>query len=217
MDKSVETGSWIEEIIGTFKPDDSIKVTGTPEEMTSKACWEAFWVSTVAGIPPGPLGMATIVPELITITKIQINLVYRIAKFHGKEQLVTPTIILHILATALGIVLGRNLLRKIGTRFIVKALSAQVIKTLAQKLGVKIATRLLAKIGARWIPIVTAPIFGAFSKSQTTRVGRESNKVFSGDIEFEKVIKCSQGHEVPEESKFCPECGEKMKTTETNQ
>jgi uncharacterized protein (DUF697 family) len=210
MAKSVDTGSWIEDLISKFKPDDSIKVTGTPEEMTSRASWEAFWVSTAAGIPPGPLGMTTIVPELITITKIQINLVYRIAKFYNKEQLVTPTIILHILATALGIVLGRNLLRKMGTRFIVKALSLQVIKTMAQKLGITIGTRLLAKIGARWIPIVTAPIFGAFSKGQTKRVGIASNEIFSSDIEFEKILKCSQGHEVPEESKFCPECGEKM-------
>jgi uncharacterized protein (DUF697 family) len=213
MDQSIEKGSWLEKIIDQFKPDDSIKVTGTPKEMTSKASWEAFWVSTAAGIPPGPLGMATIVPELVTIIKIQINLVYRIAKFHGKEQQVTPTIILHILATALGIVLGRNLLRKIGTRFIVKALSAQVIKTLAQKLGITIATRLLAKIGARWIPIITAPIFGAFSKSQTKRVGIAANEIFSSDIEFEKFMKCSHGHEVPEDSNFCPDCGEKMKTT----
>lgn len=214
MEKSTVTGSWFEDLIGMFKPDDSIEADGTPEEMTRKAAWQAFVISTTAGIPPGPFGMMTILPELLTITKIQINLVYKIAKFYGKVQQVTTPILLHILATALGIVLGRNLLEKIGTRIVVKALSTQSIKILAQKLGVRITQKVLARIGGRWIIFISAPIFGAFSKMQTTRVGNAANEIFSSDIEFEKFKYCSKGHEAPSEAKFCYECGEKLEPEE---
>lgn len=210
MTEKGDTGVWLETLIKTFQPDPDIELTGTPEEMKSSASWKAFSISFAAAIPPGPFGMATIIPELAAITKIQINLVYRIAKYYGKQQEVTPSIVIHILATAFGIVLGRKLLQKVGTRIIVKALSNKVIKTLAQKLGTRIAARVVARVGARWIPILTAPIFGAFSKSQTTNVGNNAIKVFSSDIEFEKTLKCSQGHDVMEDAKFCAECGEKM-------
>lgn len=210
-DEELKSGNWFADLIMNFAPNpEEIKVTGTAKEMTKTASWEAFSISLVAGLPPGPIGMITIIPELIALTKIQINLVYKIAKYYEKEQKVTPTIILHILATAMGIVLGRNLLRKMGTRIIVKALSSRAIQKVAQKLGMTIATRVIARIGGRWIPIVTAPIFAYFSKSQTRRIGEAAIAVFSDDIEFEKMTTCSQGHEVPEGSKFCPECGEKI-------
>lgn len=203
-------GSWFENIIFSFMPDPAIELNGTPKEMTNAASWKAFTLSTIAGIPPGPFGLATIVPELIALTKLQVNLIYRIAKYYGKEEKLTPTLMIHVFATGFGIALGRTVLRKVGTRVIIKALSTQAIRKVAQQIGVKIGARVVQRLGARWLPFVTAPIFGAFSKSQTTRIGNAAIEIFSQDIELEKTISCSNGHEIPFDSKFCPECGEKM-------
>jgi uncharacterized protein (DUF697 family) len=208
---NIKSGSWFVDLIMSFAPNESnITVTGTPEEMTKTASWESFAISTTAGLVPGPFGWATILPELAALTKLQMNLVYKIAKYHEQELKINKTIVMHIFAGALGVVLGRKLLQKTGTRIIVKALSAQAIRKLAQNIGVKIGSKIIQRGIGRWLFMVTAPIFGAFSKSMTTKIGRVADEFFSQEILVEEMILCSQGHEVPNSSKFCPECGEAM-------
>lgn len=127
--EEIESGSWFVDIIMSFAPNvNDLQVNGTPEEMTSKTSWEAFSISTLAGAVPGVIGYATILPELAALTKLQMNLVYKIAKYYEQEGKVNKTIVMHIFGTAMGVALGRELLRKTGTRIIVKALSSQVIK-----------------------------------------------------------------------------------------
>jgi hypothetical protein len=46
------------------------------------------------------------------------------------------------------------------------------------------------------IEVTLAPIFGAFSKSMTMKIGREATKIFSKDIAIEKSEPCVKGHEV---------------------
>lgn len=211
--ENVKSGNWFVDIIMSFSPNESdIHVTGNPEEMTRTASREAFVISTGAGLVPGPWGMATIIPELVGLTKLQVNLVYKIAKYYKQEGKVNNTIVMHIFGNAMGVALGRELLRKTGTRIIVKALSSQAIKKIAQQIGVKIGSKVIQRGIGRWIFIVTAPIFGAFSKSMTTNIGNTADELFSKDIEIEETISCSKGHEFLKGSKFCPECGEKMES-----
>jgi hypothetical protein len=119
---------------------------------------------------------------------------------------------MNIFGTAMGVALGRELLRKTGTRIIVKALSSQAIKKIAQQIDVRIGSKIMQRGIGRYIVILTAPIFGAFSKSMTTNVGCAADELFSQDIVIEEMVSCSKGHEVPNTSKFCPECGEKIKS-----
>lgn len=208
--EKMESGHWFVKLIESFIPDPNIDLTGDPHDMTKTASWKAFSISTIAGIPPGPFGLATILPEIMAITKLQINLIYRIAKYYNKEEKINSTLIIHVFITGFGIAMGRSLLRKVGTRFIVRALTTQAIKKVAQQIGARIGIRALQRVGGRWIPIISAPIFGAFSKSQTTKIGNAAIELFSKEIEQEKTVTCSNGHEVPGESKFCPECGEQI-------
>jgi hypothetical protein len=113
----------------------------------------------------------------------------------------------------MGVGLGRELLRKTGTRIIVKALSSQAIKKIAQRIGIKIGSKIIQRSVGRFFFLVAAPIFGAFSKSMTTNIGRAADELFLQDVVIEEMVSCSQGHEVPNDAKFCPECGEKMNNT----
>lgn len=213
-------------LLSNFRPDDTIGPTGTPKEMTSKASWEAFvintirptgitkasWeafiIQTIFGVPPGSIDMTTVIPELIAVIKIQVNLVYKIAKYYEKERQVTSPIIIHILATALEMVLGRNIMKKTGTRIIMRPVGSKAITNLARKLGTRMTLEFVARIGDRRIPFVTATMLGAYFRGQTKKVGNAAIDVFSKDIEFEKMTACSQGHEIPGGGRFCPEYGE---------
>jgi hypothetical protein len=191
MDKEeFKTGSWfervLENVLNTLGPNpDEIKVDGTSQKMIRKASRAAFLISTGAGIPTGPIGLATIVPEVVALVKLQINLIFKVAKFHQQEAKVNKTIILAILGVAMGVVLKHALINKVGTRIIVKSLSAEGTKRITREIGEKFATGLLKRGVGRWIPLMLAPVFGYFSLSMIKKVGREAESLFSHELEVD--------------------------------
>jgi hypothetical protein len=191
MDKEeFKTGSWFERIlengVNTLGPNpDEITVDGSPQKMIRKASRAAFLISTGAGIPTGPVGLATIIPEVIAITKLQINLIFKVAKFHQQEAKVNKTIILAVLGVAVGVVLKHALINKVGTRVIVKSLSAEGAKRITREIGEKFAAGLLKRGLGRWIPLMLAPVFGYLSLSMTRKIGREAESLFSHELEVD--------------------------------
>ena len=119
MKEKLLSGSWFSDLLMTFAPDKPV-VNGTPAEMTRTASWKAFGISTAAAIPPGPLGWATIIPEMLTVTKIQINLIYSIAAFHKKESQMNQTLLMLIFANEAGIETGRSIVKKYGSKVVIK-------------------------------------------------------------------------------------------------
>lgn len=191
MDKEeFKTGSWferiLENVLNTLGPNpDEIKVDGTSQKMIRKASRAAFLISTGAGIPTGPIGLATIVPEVVALIKLQIDLIFKVAKFHQQEAKVNKTIILTVLGVAMGVVLKHALINKVGTRIIVKSLSAEGAKRITREIGEKFATGLLKRGVGRWIPLMLAPVFGYLSLSMTRKVGREAESLFSHELEVD--------------------------------
>jgi uncharacterized protein (DUF697 family) len=184
------SGSWfervLENVLSALGPDqDKIQVEGNPQMMTRKASRAAFLISTGAAIPTGPIGLATIVPEVVAVTKLQIDLIYKIAKFYKQETKMNKTIILAVLGAALGVVLKHALINKVGSRIIVKSLGAESAKRITREIGEKFGARLLRKGLGRWIPIILAPFFGYFSLSMTRKVGREADLLFSHELEVD--------------------------------
>jgi uncharacterized protein (DUF697 family) len=191
MDKEeFKTGSWyeriLENILNTLGPDPGeITVDGSPQKMIRKASRAAFLISTGAGIPSGPVGLVTIVPEIVAITRLQINLILRVAKFYQQEAKVNKTIILTVLGVAMGVVLKHALINKVGARIIVKSLSAEGAKRITREIGEKFAVGLLKRGIGRWVPLMLAPIFGYLSLSMTRKVGREAESLFSHELEVD--------------------------------
>lgn len=204
--------NWFGELLLNFAPRD-IKVEGkTAEELISAASWKAFAASTALALPPGPLGLATILPELLTVTKIQINLVYAIAKLKGQEAKLNDSLVALIFAHEAGLQIGRYLNENFGDKVIVKSLSQRAYAQIAEQVGIRIGIRITQKALGRWIPVLFAPVFGALSKKMTERIGQEALKMFSGDLVVEDVLLCPNGHEVESGVNFCPDCGAEIPT-----
>jgi len=209
MIEEVKRGHWFFDLLVKFAPKpEEVAVTGTPEEMIKEAAKKTFWVSTTLSAVPGPFGMATILPEIGAVTKIQINLVYQIAKYYKNLESLKHSIVLLIFANALGLTIGNQLVRRVGVRLIIKALSAPVIERIAQRIGLQIAAKITQRIAGRWLVVIAAPIFGLFSKKMTQKIGAEAKELFAETaIEIEATIRCPKGHEAPLGTKFCPDCG----------
>lgn len=188
-----------------------IEIDGkTPDEIISTTSNKAFALSIMAALPPGPFGMATILPEILVIYKLQLNMVYKIAKFYNQEHKINPTILCLILANEAGVEFGKEIIVKVGPKYVIRALSSQALKPIITKISTKVTIRVTEKLFARWIPVVAAPIFGAISKSMTNKIGQKAIDVFSKEIEIEEenTKTCSNGHIVLENEKFCHTCGE---------
>jgi len=187
-DQQIKSGNWFVDLLLKFAPDpeDGI-VTGTPEEMIQEAARKAFWVSTTLSAVWGPAGLATILPEIMALMKIQMNLVYKIANYHQKLNTVSQPVILLVFANALGLTIGPQVLRKIGAILVVKSMSTPVIKRIAQKIGMEIAIKISQRAAGRWIPVLLAPVFGLFSQKMTEKIGREAHQLFSQDIKRDET------------------------------
>jgi hypothetical protein len=208
---SAAEGNWFVDLLMSLAPDpNKIEVTGTPGEMSCTAAKKAAAISAGANLPPGPFSLLTVIPELVAVSKVQIDLIYRIAKYYKKQRFVNKTIVLLIMANAFGLTLGRAFVRTAGKRVIIKVLGSRVLMQFAKRVGIQISTRVIAKLPVRIIPGLAAVVFACLSYSMTKKIGEKADELLSQDINLEDAAQCSKGHEVPPEAKFCPDCGEKM-------
>jgi uncharacterized protein (DUF697 family) len=187
MEKELRQGHWFFDLLRKFAPQpEEVVVTGTPAEMVKEAAQKAFWISATLSAVPGPFGLATILPEIVAVTKVQLNLVYKIAKYYQNLETINQSIVLLIFANALGLTVGNQLVRRVGMRLIIKALSAPVIERIARLIGLRIAAGITKRIVGRWLIVVAAPLFGLFSKKMTQKIGIEATALFAEPIAFEE-------------------------------
>ncbi len=180
------SGHWFVELITLFSPDPGrTEGTGTPETMIAQAGREAFAASSAAALLPGPLGLAVFVPELMAVARIQLLLVHRIARYYGQSSRLDSSIVLLIFGEALGLAAAKGLARKVGDRLVVRALETQLARALAEKIGARIVAGAIRRGLARYIPVIAAPVLGAFSRSMTIRIGRHADKLFSQEVVME--------------------------------
>jgi len=180
MDAFAERQNWLEKILSSLLSyKDDAEPVGTPDEMIDEAAQKAFKVSTALGLIPGPIGFVSILPEVVALTKLQINLIYRIARHYDRAEMVDKEIVLLILATVMGVAGGEALIRKAGTTLVVKTANAKVVKVLARKIGTHTIDAAAERAIGRWIPLLTAPLFGYFSRSLTRRIGEEAKMLLA--------------------------------------
>jgi hypothetical protein len=181
-----EKSNWLEKIISslTFHGED-VATSVSIEEMIDEAARRAFQISTALGLIPGPLGMATILPEVAALARLQISLIHRIAGHYGKGSKVNKELVLLIMANAMGLAAGEVLFRKVGTTLVLKSASTRIARTVARRVGTRMVDMAVGKAIGRWIPVITAPLFGCFSRSLTRKIGREAQNLFLQEIEIE--------------------------------
>lgn len=207
--QEIESGNWFADLILSFSPD-SPTVDGTPEDMIKTASRKAFLVSAAAGVVPGPWGWATILPEIIAVTKIQIDLIHSIAAFYKKHAQLTPSLTLLIFAGQAKIQIGKNLVRNTAGKFVVREMTKKTARQVAQRVGAAIGVKITTRALGRMIPFILAPLFGAMSKSMTTDIGNEAIKIFNQNLEIINLKKCINGHENDANAPTCIECGEPL-------
>lgn len=141
-------------------------------------------ISGGAGIIPGPLGMAAAVPEILFVTKNQIEMIYDVAKAHGHDaEKISKELIVGILFGAMG--QGATALFVVqGQKVMAKRVGARALQNVIALLGGKITQQAAKSMAAKWFPVAGAIAMASWSKYSTKKIGNKAKEIFSKEIEI---------------------------------
>lgn len=138
--------------------------------------------SVLAGsmaLPPGPLGWITFLPELVAVWRLQGQMVADIASVHGKSASLTREHMMYCLFKHVSAQALRDLVVRVGERFLVQKASGALMQNIAQKLGVQLTQKLVSKSVSRFVPLLGALGVGAYAYFDTAQVARTAQALFS--------------------------------------
>lgn len=154
-------------------------------DLASKAAAKAALTAGSLALPPGPLGLLTILPELTAVWKIQAQLVADIAAIYGKQAFLTREQMLYCLFRHSAAHVFRDLVIRVGERVLIRRASLRVVQTIAQKIGIRITQRIIGKGITRWLPVVGAVGVGAYAYFDTSQVAATTIALFEKELEIE--------------------------------
>jgi len=163
-------------------PKSPEAASGEPEArarvLAGRACLNAAAVSGSLALPPGPLGLLTILPDLVLIWKIQSQMVTDIAAVYGKTASLNREHMVYCLFKHAASQAVRDLVVRAGQRVLIRRAPLRLVQKVLEKVGVSMARRLAGRAIARLLPIVGAVGVGAYAYYDTAGVARTAIELF---------------------------------------
>lgn len=156
------------------------------QTVARSAALKAASVSGTLALPPGPLGWATIFPDLVEVWKIQSQMVSDIAALHGRSSHLNKETLLFCLFQHGAAALTRDVVVRAGKQFIVRRMTSLAFRLAVRKVGGRVTRSVLEKTVARSIPLLGALAVGGYAYYDTSRVAASAVELFSGEIVIEE-------------------------------
>jgi len=150
-------------------------------EKANRAAARAALTAGSLSLPPGPLGLLTVVPELIGVWKIQAQLVSDVAKIYGKSAELTQEHMLYCLFRHSAAQAVQDLAVRGGQRVLVKKATVKAIQSAARKIGIRVTQRGFVSGLSRWLPVVGAVGVGGYAYYDTSQVARAAIELFGAN------------------------------------
>lgn len=179
----------------TKEPGKSKRPYERSKEITQKACAKAAAVSGGLALPVGPLGMLTVLPDLVLVWRIQAQMVVDIAAAFGHKKPLTEQDLMtclfsHVAGTAVreyerAIPLehddrsGKSVLDLLD-RF-TRSGSRDVAIRVGKQIGQAVVERVAKRAASRIVPLAGAAIVSAYAALDTKEVARTAVEMFSGE------------------------------------
>jgi len=155
------------------------------QSIARSTAMKAAGISGALALPPGPFGLATIIPDLIAIWRLQQSMVAGIAATYGQSAFLRKETMIYCLFKHGGAALMRDLVVRVGERYLIRRTAVRAIQQILQKIGVRVTQRVIGKSISRWIPIIGALGVGAYAYCDTTKVAATAIELFSKEIDLE--------------------------------
>ncbi len=151
-------------------------------QLVQNASFKTALVSATCSLPPGPLGLLSVLPELLYIYRVQGQLVIDIAALYGKEIHVTKELLLYCLFKHGSAQVFRKIIQESSLKILIRPTTIRVFQSLLEKFGIMITNKVIRKQFSRWIPIGGAFITGAIAYIDTKNVGKTAEHLFQKEI-----------------------------------
>lgn len=155
------------------------------QALTRNAARQASLLAGSLALPPGVLAWLTILPELMGVWRVQAQLVSDIAAIYGKRATLSREQMIYCLFKHVSAQLFRDVVVRVGERYLVKAASSAFFQSAARALGLKLTQKLLGRVASRLVPLIGAMGVGAYAYYDTTQVAKTAMALFSNEITLE--------------------------------
>ena len=105
-----------------------------------------------------------------------------LAAVYGKKSSLTQELMLYCLFRHTAAQAVRDVVVRVGERFLVRRASLRGLQVIAQRVGVRVTQRVIGKGISRWLPIVGAVGVGAYAYYDTSQVAATAIDLFAEDI-----------------------------------
>ena len=139
-------------------------------------------ISGGAAMAPGPLGMLTLLPDIVGVWRVQAQLVSDIAAAYDKTATLTKQHMVYCLFKHSAAQLLRDVIVREGARYLVLPVTLQMMRTLVSKIGIQLGERTVGKAVARYAPVVGAVGVGAYAYYDTKKVAETAIQLFSSEV-----------------------------------
>jgi len=151
--------------------------TSAAERIARSAAQKAALVSGSLALPPGPLGLVTVLPDLYLIWKVQRQMVADIFALHGRSAELTRTHMLYCLFRHMASQVLRDFAVRAGQRVVIEQLSSGALRSTLSMLGATVTRRLAGTAASRWVPLAGAAAVGAYAYWDTLQVARTARQL----------------------------------------
>jgi hypothetical protein len=143
------------------------------------AAQRAALVSGSLALPPGPLGLLTVLPDLHLIWQTQRQMVADIFGLYGRSAELTRTHMLYCLFRHAASHVLRDVAVRSGQRFIVQQLSPRALTGIAGKVGSALSRRITGTAASRWVPLAGAAVVSAYAYWDTLQVAKTAHRLLA--------------------------------------
>ena len=157
------------------------------QAISRTAARQASLLASAMALPPGFFGWLTVLPELVGVWKLQAQMVSDIAGVYGKSASMGREQMVYCLFKHVSAQLFRDVVVRVGERFLIQRASSVFMQSVVQKLGLKITQSVLGKGVSRFVPLLGAVGVGAYAYFDTRQVARTAMELFSSDIVIEEI------------------------------
>lgn len=119
------------------------------QAIARKAARQASMVAATLSLPPGWMGWLTVLPEMVSVWKIQAQMVADIAALHGQRSNLGQEQMLYCLFKHVSAQLFRDFAVRAGERVVVRSSSLKALEALALQISGKLLGSALKKGASR--------------------------------------------------------------------
>lgn len=168
-------------------PESARKKSSDPETvargLAAEAARKAAVCSGALALPQGPLGVLTMVPDLVVVWRCQAQLVADIAALYGQtarldKELMAYCLFRHVAGDAL-----KDVVMRAGERVIVSTTTIIAFYRVLRMIAGQYLAFLAGRFMVRWLPVIGIASLAAYSYKDTKRVGETAIETFRSKIE----------------------------------